>query len=59
MFTEIAKDVKGFILEYRAVLYFLAVALLVDHFVFRGAFRARLQGCCDKVIAKVESKIAS
>jgi hypothetical protein len=59
MFTEMWKDVKGFILEYRGVLYFLAAALIVDELVFKGAFRERLRGMADKIIAKVEAKVSA
>jgi hypothetical protein len=58
VFSEIAKDIKCFILEYRGVLYFLAAALILDELIFKGAFRARLQGMADKLIAKVEAKVA-
>lgn len=58
MFGEIAKDIKTFILEYRAVLYFIAIALILDEFIFKGAFRARLQGVADQIVKKVESKVA-
>lgn len=57
MFKEIVADMRSFILEHRSVIYFLAFALMVDHFVFRGAFKARLQGCVDRMITKVEEKI--
>jgi hypothetical protein len=58
LFTEMARDIKGFLLEYRGVLYFLAAALIIDELVFKGAFRHRLQGVADKVIAKVEEKVS-
>jgi hypothetical protein len=57
MFKAIACDVKSFILEHRAVIYFIAAALLLDHFFFRGAFKARLQGMADRLVTKVEEKI--
>jgi hypothetical protein len=57
MFKSIASDVKSFILEHRAVIYFIAAALLLDHFFFRGAFKARLQGMADRLVTKVEEKI--
>lgn len=57
MFKEITTDIKGFLLEHRGVIYFIAAALILDHFFFRGAFKARLQGMADKVVTKVEEKI--
>jgi hypothetical protein len=59
MFSEIATDIKTFIMEHRGVIYFIALALLVDHLFFAGAFRARLQAMADKMVAKVEQKIAA
>lgn len=59
LFTEIATDVKSFILQHRATLYFIALALIIDHLLFKDAFRHRLQGMCDKIITKVEEKIGT
>lgn len=57
MFTEIATDVKRFVIEHRSVIYFLAFALIVDHLFFKDAFRHRLQAMADKIVSKVEAKI--
>lgn len=57
MFQEIKSDVKSFILEHRGIIYFVCAALLIDHLFFKGAFKARLQLMCEKLIAKVEDKI--
>jgi hypothetical protein len=57
LFQEIAGDVKGFIRANRGIIYFLAFALLVDHFIFKGVFKARLQAMVEKLVTKVESKI--
>lgn len=57
MFKEVVGDVKSFILEHRGIIYFIVAALLVDHFFFKGAFKARLQGMADKMVTKVEEKI--
>jgi hypothetical protein len=57
MFKEITTDIKGFILEHRGVIYFIAFALMVDHFFFRGAFKERLQSMADRIVTKVEEKI--
>lgn len=58
MFKTVASDVKSFILEHRSTLYFLAFALLVDHFLFQDAFRNRLKAIADGLIKKVEDKVA-
>jgi len=58
LFTEIARDVKSFVLEHRSTLYFLAIALIVDHLLFKDAFRHRLQSIVDKIITKVEDKVS-
>lgn len=57
MFAEVARDVKSFVLEHRSILYFLAIALVVDHLLFKDAFRHRLQSIVDKIITKVEDKV--
>lgn len=57
MFKEITADIKAFILEHRGVIYFVALALILDHFFFRGAFKARLQSMADRIVTKVEEKI--
>ncbi len=54
--NDLAGDFKGFIKEHRSVLYWVAVLMLVDHFVFNGAFRSRLKGIVDGLVTKVEEK---
>lgn len=58
MFGEIARDLKSFVLEHRSTLYFLAIALILDHVLFKDAFRNRLQSVVDKIITKVEDKVS-
>ena len=58
VFSQIAGDVKGFIIEHKAVIYFVAAAILIDHFMFKGAFRSRLQDVADKLVKRVEAKVA-
>ena len=58
MFKELKTDVSNFIKEYRGVIYFTALALLIDHFIFRGVFKARLQAMLESLIAKVETKVS-
>lgn len=59
MFQEIKSDVTGMIRAHRGVIYFVAFALLVDHFVFKGVFKARLQAIVEKLVQKVEDKVAA
>ena len=59
MFSEVARDVKSFLLEHRGVIYFIAIALIVDHLFFKDAFRHRLQAMADKMVQRVEDKIAA
>ena len=59
MFQEIKNDVSTFIKEHRGVIYFIALALLVDHFIFKGIFTARLQVMLESLIKKVEDKVAA
>jgi hypothetical protein len=57
MFNEVKNDITTFVSEYRGVFYFIALAFLADHFIFRGIFRDRLQAMADKMVKKVEEKI--
>ena len=57
MFKEVIADIKSFLLEHRGIIYFIVIALALDHFFFRGAFKARLQAMADRVVTKVEEKI--
>lgn len=57
MFSTIASDVKGFMIEHRSKLYFIVIALAVDHLVFRGVFKARLQAMLETMISAVERKV--
>lgn len=59
MFQEVKNDVTVFIKEHRGVIYFIALALLIDHFIFRGVFKARLQAMLESLIGKVEAKVAA
>lgn len=58
VFSEMARDVKVCILEHRGTIYFIVLALLVDHLLFKDVFRHRLQGIVEKIIGKVEEKVA-
>lgn len=59
MFQEVKKDVTDFVKEHRGVIYFIALALLIDHFLFKGVFKERLQKMTESLIKKVEDKVAA
>ena len=59
MFQEVKNDVTTFIKEHRGVIYFIALFLLVDHVIFKGVFKARLQSMAEALITKVEAKVAA
>ena len=56
---EITSDLKGFMHDNRNVIYWLAVAFLIDHFFLNGSFRQRLSNAVEKIIGKVEKQIES
>lgn len=57
MFQEITNDVKKFVIDNRGVIYFVAAALIIDHVIFKGVFRDRLQGMAEKLVGKIEAQI--
>ena len=57
MFQEVANDVKGFVRENKSLIYFIALALLVDHFFFHGKLKERLHTMVEKMVAKAEAKV--
>lgn len=57
MITNILTDVKKFVAEHKSTVYCVAVMLLIDHLVFNGSFRAKLQSIMSKLIDKVEQKL--
>ena len=59
MFGTVVADVKSFLVEHRGTIYFLVAALLVDHFLFKGVFKVRLQNMMESLVKKVEDKVAS
>lgn len=58
MFSQVGNDVKSFIVEHRSIIYFVCVALIVDHLLFKGVFRTRLQSVAEKLVSKVEERLA-
>lgn len=59
MIQEMAGDIKKFVRENKSLIYFVVLALIVDHVFFKGAFKERLQKMAEKMVAKVEDKIHS
>lgn len=57
MLQELSKDLKQFVISHKAVIYSIALALLVDHLFFEGKFRGRLHEMMNKLLTKVEDKI--
>ena len=57
LFQEIKNDVTTFIKTHRGMIYFIILALLVDHFAFKGVFKARLQAMLESLVVKVEEKV--
>lgn len=59
MITEVAKDAKAFIKEHKSAIYWTVMLLIIDHFFFHGAFKEKLKATMQKLVGKVESKVAS
>ncbi len=57
MFKSISQDLKKFVIDHKSTIYVLAVLVLVDHFLFQGAFRERLHGLMNKMLGKVEAML--
>jgi hypothetical protein len=46
-------EVKGYFKEHRDIIMTLLMVILVDHFVFEGVFREKLQNLVEGMINKV------
>ena len=57
MIKETLTDIKAFIAEHRGVIYFVVIAWLVDHYMLKDAFRARIQKLFDGLLAGVEKTV--
>lgn len=57
MLTEITRDAKTFVREHKSTIYVIAVLLLADHFMFNGAFKAKLKSMMEKIVGQVEDKL--
>lgn len=57
LIKESVKDVKGFIKENRAVIYWVSLILLADHFIFKGQFKKKLKSTFNALIDRVNASI--
>ena len=57
LIKEGVKDVKGFIKENRAVIYWVSLILLADHFIFKGQFKNKLRSTFNALIDRVNASI--
>lgn len=57
MITEVVKDLKQFVRDHKSTVYVIAILLIVDHFMFNGAMKEKLQSLMQNLIGKVEAKL--
>lgn len=57
LIKEGISDVKGFIKENRAVIYWVSLILLADHFIFKGQFKNKLKSTFNALIDRVNASI--
>jgi len=57
MLKNILNDVREFISLHRNVIYWLALAFLVDHFFLNGKFREKLNTLVEKLLKKIEKQV--
>ena len=57
LIKEGIKDVKGFVKENRAVIYWVSLILLADHFIFKGQFKNKLKSTFNALIDRVNASI--
>lgn len=56
MLRELTGDLRGFIKDNRDLIFSVLMVLVLDHYVFAGAFRERLKGVVEGVLHKAETK---
>jgi len=56
MLKELLGDLRGYIRDNRDLIFSIAFVLVLDEFVFKGAFRERLKAVIEGVLKKVENK---
>lgn len=57
MVKELVTDVREFVKDNRSVVYTIAIIVLADQFLFKGAFRERLKAIVEKLLCKAEAKV--
>lgn len=57
MVKEIQNDVRSFMRENKSVIYWMIILYCVDHYLFEGALKARLQKIVQNLVGKVEEKL--
>lgn len=56
MLKELFGDLRGYIKENRDLIFSIVFVLVLDEYVFEGAFRERLKGVIEGVLKRVERK---
>ena len=51
------ENVKGYVEKHKDILFTLGLVILVDHFLFKGALRSKIQGTLEGVLKKAENMI--
>lgn len=54
---KMLENVKGYVDKHRDIIFTIGLVVLIDHFMFKGALRQRIQGSIEGVLKKVEEKI--
>ena len=50
-------DIKNFIVENRAIIYWVAILIVADQWIFEGKFREKLQSIFESLITKVKKQL--
>lgn len=56
MIKELFGDLRQYIRENRDLIFSIVFVLVLDEYVFDGAFRDRIKSCIEGVLKKVERK---
>ncbi len=57
MFKSISDDLRGYVTANKDLLYTIVILLLIDQYVFGGAFRERLKGIVESLLKKTEDRV--
>jgi len=55
--SNMLQDIRSYIKDNRQVLYTVAMIVVLDHFLFNGAFRERIKALVEKALSGVEKKV--